>query len=163
MLTGDNVATASQVATQLSLDDFVAGVAPDAKLAHIHKLQAAGERVGMVGDGINDALALSAADVGFAMSQGADVAIESADVALLSNSMLGVGRAIKLSRLTLRNIYQNLVGAFAYNILLIPVAAGVLYPVMHQLINPVFAAMAMAASSVTVVLNANRLRLIALE
>jgi len=163
MLTGDNVATASQVAAQLSLDDFFAGVAPDAKLAHIHKLQAAGERVGMVGDGINDALALSAADVGFAMGQGADVAIESADVALLSNSVLGVGRAIKLSRLTLRNIYQNLVGAFAYNILLIPVAAGVLYPLMHQLINPVFAGMAMAASSVTVVLNANRLRLIALE
>ncbi|MEJ6683508.1 MAG: heavy metal translocating P-type ATPase [SAR86 cluster bacterium] len=163
MLTGDNVATASQVAAQLSLDDFFAGVAPDAKLAHIHKLQAAGERVGMVGDGINDALALSAADVGFAMGQGADVAIESADVALLSNSMLGVGRAIRLSRLTLRNIYQNLVGAFAYNLLLIPVAAGILYPLMHQLINPVFAAMAMAASSVTVVLNANRLRLVALE
>jgi Cu+-exporting ATPase len=159
MLTGDNQATASQIATQLGLDDYVAGVAPDAKLAYIQRLQAAGERVGMVGDGINDALALSAADVGFAMGRGSDIAIESADIALLGDSMLGVTRAIRLSRATLRNIYQNLAGAFAYNLLLIPVAAGVLYPVFQQLINPVIASMAMAASSVTVVLNANRLRI----
>jgi P-type Cu+ transporter len=159
MLTGDNQATASQIATQLGLDEFVAGVAPAAKLDYIQRLQAAGERVGMVGDGINDALALSAADVGFAMGRGSDIAIESADIALLGDSMLGVTRAIALSRATLRNIYQNLVGAFAYNLVLIPVAAGVFYPVFQQLINPVIASMAMAASSVTVVLNANRLRI----
>jgi len=162
MLTGDNSSTASLVAAQLGLDEFVAGVSPDAKLAHIQRLQAQGEKVGMVGDGINDALALSIAHVGFAMGRGADVAIQSADVALLRNSMMGVGRAIRLSRLTLRNIYQNLVGAFAYNLLLIPVAAGALYPLYHLLINPIFASMAMAASSVTVVLNANRLRLLTL-
>jgi Cu+-exporting ATPase len=163
MLTGDNEATASKIAVQLNLDGFVAGVAPEDKLAHIQKLQIKGERVAMVGDGITDALALSAADVGFAMGRGADVAIASADIALLSNSIVGVVRAIVLSRLTLRNIHQNLVGAFAYNLLLIPVAAGVFYPVFQQLLNPVFAAMAMAASSVTVVLNANRLRGVSLD
>jgi Cu+-exporting ATPase len=163
MLTGDNEATASKIAVQLNLDAFVAEVAPKDKLAHIQDLQAKGERVAMVGDGINDALALSAADVGFAMGKGADVAIASADIALLGNSVVGVARAIVLSRLTLRNIYQNLVGAFAYNLLLIPVAAGVFYPVFQQLVNPVFAAMAMAASSVTVVLNANRLRGVSLD
>ncbi|MFT4852192.1 MAG: Cu+-exporting ATPase [Candidatus Pseudothioglobus sp.] len=163
MLTGDNKATASKIAVQLNLDGFVAEVAPQDKLAHIQDLQAKGERVAMVGDGINDALALSAADVGFAMGKGADVAIASADIALLGDSVAGVARAIVLSRLTLRNIYQNLAGAFAYNLLLIPVAAGVFYPVFQQLVNPVFAAMAMAASSVTVVLNANRLRNVSLD
>ncbi|MEX2365051.1 MAG: HAD-IC family P-type ATPase, partial [Pseudohongiellaceae bacterium] len=124
----------------------------------VRQMQSRGERVGMVGDGINDSLALSAADVGFAMGEGVDIAIESADVALLSDDLDGVARSIILSRATLRNIYQNLFGAFAYNVVLIPVAAGVFFPFSGLLINPGFAGFAMAASSVTVVGNAMRLR-----
>lgn len=162
MLTGDNRASAERVAKELKLDHFEAEVQPERKLAVVREYQALGERVGMVGDGINDSLALGAADVGFAMGEGTDVAIESADVALLANDIAGVSRCIRLSRATLRNIYQNLVGAFAYNVILIPVAAGVLYPINGMLIDPVFAGIAMAASSVTVVANASRLRMLRL-
>jgi len=158
MLTGDSESSARAIAARLSLDQVISGVKPEDKLDHIRALQARGEKVGMVGDGINDSLALTAADVGFAMGGGADVAVETADVALLGNSIQGVGNAIKLSRATMRNIYENLIAAFAYNILLIPVAAGVLYPFTGLLINPGFAGLAMALSSITVVSNASRLR-----
>ncbi len=158
MLTGDSQDVAREISDQLGLVDFVAEVSPEQKLEYIRGLQASGERVGMVGDGINDSLALSTADVGFAMGAGTDIAIESADVALLSNSVAGVAKAILLSRHCLRNIYQNLAGAFGYNLLLIPVAAGVFFPWFGWLINPAFAGVAMAASSITVVTNANRLR-----
>ncbi|MDZ7685240.1 MAG: HAD-IC family P-type ATPase [Gammaproteobacteria bacterium] len=160
MLTGDNEASARRVSETLSLDDYRAGVQPEHKLEVLQELQAQGERVGMVGDGINDSLALSAADVGFAMGEGTDVAIESADITLLRDDVAAVAVAIRLSRASLLNIYQNLVGAFGYNVLLIPVAAGVLYPFWGILIDPAFAGLAMAASSVTVVGNANRLRFV---
>ncbi len=158
MLTGDSESSALSIASKLALDQIIAEVKPEDKLQHIRALQSKGEKVGMVGDGINDSLALSVADVGFAMGGGADVAIETADVALLGNSINGVGKAIKLSRATMRNIYQNLFAAFAYNVLLIPIAAGVLYPFTGMLINPGFAGLAMALSSITVVSNASRLR-----
>jgi len=158
MLTGDSESSARAIAANLALDQVISGVKPEEKLDHIRALQSQGEKVGMVGDGINDSLALTAADVGFAMGAGADVAVETADVALLGNSINGVDNAIKLSRATMRNIYENLTAAFAYNILLIPIAAGVLYPFSGLLINPGFAGLAMALSSITVVSNASRLR-----
>jgi len=158
MLTGDSHNVARSIGEQLGLEDVVSEVSPEQKLAYIRELQSQGEKVGMVGDGINDTLALSTADVGFAMGAGTDVAMESADITLLKNSVGGVGKAIMLSRYCLRNIYQNLAGAFGYNLLLIPVAAGALYPWFGVLINPAFAGVAMAASSITVVSNANRLR-----
>jgi Cu+-exporting ATPase len=163
MLTGDNEASAARVASQLAIDEYFANVQPEEKLDYVQQLQSRGEKVGMVGDGINDSPALSAADVGFAMGEGTDIAIESADVALLSNDVGGVVRSILLSRVIMRNIYQNLVGAFGYNVLLIPVAAGILFPVTGLLINPSLAGLAMAASSVTVVANASRLRLVKLR
>ena len=158
MLTGDSESSARIIAEQLPLDNVIAEVRPEDKLDKIRALQSQGEKVGMVGDGINDSLALTAADVGFAMGGGADIAVETADVALLGNSISGVTNAIKVSRATMRNIHQNLTAAFAYNVLLIPVAAGVLYPFMELLINPGFAGLAMALSSITVVSNASRLR-----
>ena len=158
MLTGDSQEVAIEISEQLGLADFVAEMSPEQKLDYIRGLQNAGEIVGMVGDGINDSLALSTADVGFAMGAGTDIAIQSADVALLSNSVAGVAKAILLSRYCLRNIYQNLAGAFGYNLLLIPLAAGAFFPWFGWLINPAFAGVAMAASSITVVTNANRLR-----
>lgn len=158
MLTGDSESSAQAIASKLNLDDVIAEVLPEDKLEVIKALQSKGEKVGMVGDGINDSLALSAADVGFAMGAGADVAIETADIALLGNSIQGVSHAISVSRATMKNIYQNLAAAFAYNILLIPVAAGVLYPATGMLIDPGFAGLAMALSSITVVANASRLR-----
>ncbi len=158
MLTGDNAASAARVSNVLMLDDVRSGLRPEDKLDVVRELQGKGERVGMVGDGINDALALGAADVGFAMGDGADVAIETADITLLREDIGGVVQAIRLSRASLRNIYQNLFGAFAYNVLLIPVAAGVLYPAFGVLMEPMFAGIAMALSSLTVVGNAGRLR-----
>ena len=158
MLTGDRSAIAAVVAEQVGITEIHAEVSPEKKLALIQAFQAAGRKVAMVGDGINDAAALSAADVGFAMGLGSDVALESADVTLRNGSLQGIEQMIRLSRKVLSNVRQNLVGAFGYNILLIPVAAGVLYPFFGLLINPAFAGLAMALSSVTVVFNAGRLR-----
>lgn len=158
MLTGDNQHTATAVAKQVGVDDVIADVLPQDKSAKIVSLQQAGEQVAMVGDGINDAPALAQANVGFAIGSGTDVAIESADVTLMRGSLHGVADAIAVSRATLKNIKQNLFGAFVYNTLGIPVAAGILYPVMGILLNPMIAGAAMAMSSVTVVTNANRLR-----
>ena len=163
MLTGDNPQSARRIAEHLGIEKYHAEVQPEDKLGFVRDLQSRGERVGMVGDGINDSLALSTADVGFAMGQGTDIALESADVALLGNDIAGVGKSMVLSRAVLRNIYQNLAAAFSYNIVLIPVAAGVLYPALGLLIDPVFAGLAMVASSITVVGNAGRLRGVKLD
>jgi len=158
MLTGDHHSTAEAVAAQVGISQVFAEVMPEDKDARVAELQAAGDIVGMVGDGINDAPALSRADVGFAIGAGTDVAIESADITLMRSSLDGVTTAIEISRATLRNIKQNLFGAFVYNSLGIPVAAGLLYPLMGLMLSPVLAGAAMAMSSVTVVSNANRLR-----
>ncbi|WP_226701818.1 heavy metal translocating P-type ATPase [Microbulbifer elongatus] len=158
MLTGDNKATAEAVARQLGIDHVHADLLPEDKEKIVGDLQKGGAKVGMAGDGINDAPALARADVGFAIGAGTDVAIESADVTLMRSSLHGVADAVELSRATLRNIKQNLFGAFVYNTLGIPIAAGVLYPITGMLLSPVIAGAAMAFSSVTVVSNANRLR-----
>lgn len=159
MLTGDNIDTASAVARQLGIKNVEADVLPADKAAMVKKYQQRGDKVGMVGDGINDAPALAQADVGFAMGSGTDVAIESADVTLMNSSPLSIPNTIAVSTATMRNIKQNLWGAFVYNAAGIPIAAGVLYPWFHFLLNPMVGALAMALSSVTVVSNANRLRL----
>jgi len=159
MLTGDNAATAQAVAKQVNIDAVIAEVLPQDKDKKIAELQARNEIVAMVGDGINDAPALARADVGFAIGTGTDVAIESADITLMRGSLHGVADAIAVSKATVRNIKQNLFGAFVYNSLGIPIAAGVLYPLFGILLNPMIAGAAMAMSSVTVVSNANRLRL----
>jgi Cu+-exporting ATPase len=163
MVTGDNPITAQAIAKQAGISEFRAQVLPQDKAAVVKELQAQGEIVGMVGDGINDAPALAQADVGFAIGTGTDVAIESADIVLLQGSLLKVGQAISLSKLTVRNIQQNLIGAFFYNSIGIPVAAGLLYPLFGILLNPMLAGAAMAMSSVTVVSNANRLRWVRLD
>ncbi len=160
LLTGDNKITAQAVAREVGIDEVLAEVMPEEKANKVKQLQQAGGIVGMVGDGINDAPALAGADVGFAIGTGTDVAIESADITLMRGSLHGVADAIIISRATVRNIKQNLFGAFIYNSLGIPVAAGVLYPVMGLLLNPMIAGAAMAMSSLTVVSNANRLRYI---
>ncbi|SJN55045.1 Copper-exporting P-type ATPase A [Vibrio ruber DSM 16370] len=159
MLTGDHHAVAQGIAQQLGIQEVIAQVLPDQKAAHIVEYQQAGHQVAMVGDGINDAPALAQADLGIAMGSGSDVAIESAQMTFLNSSPLAILNAISLSKATVRNIRQNLLGAFIYNTLGIPVAAGVLYPWFGFLLSPVIAGAAMALSSITVVTNANRLRL----
>jgi len=158
MITGDKQETATAIARETGIDHVVAGVLPDGKVAALEQLRAKGKNIAFVGDGINDAPALASADVGIAIGTGTDVAIESADVVLMSGDLRGVVNAHEISGATMRNIRQNLVWAFAYNAALIPVAAGVLYPAFGLLLSPVFAAGAMALSSVSVLTNALRLR-----
>jgi Cu+-exporting ATPase len=162
MLTGDSKRTAAVVARQLGIDEAVGEVLPEHKASQVKRLQAEGRKVAMAGDGINDAPALAQADVGIAMGTGTDVAMESAGVTLVKGDLRGIARAAALSRATMRNIRQNLAFAFGYNALGIPIAAGVLYPVFGLLLSPIVAGAAMAASSVSVVTNALRLRRTAL-
>jgi len=157
MLTGDNPVTANAIAREAGIDEVIAGVLPDGKADAIKKLQAEGRRVAMVGDGINDAPALAQAEVGIAMGGGSDVAIETAAITLMRHSLTGVADALAISKATLRNMKQNLLGAFVYNSLGIPIAAGILWPLTGTLLDPVVAGAAMALSSITVVSNANRL------
>jgi Cu+-exporting ATPase len=158
MLTGDNRVTAEAVAGRLGIDRVEAEVLPDRKSDIVRQLREEGRVVAMAGDGVNDAPALAAADVGLAMGSGTDVAIESAGVTLLKGDLTGIVRARQLSRATMANIRQNLVFAFMYNVAGIPVAAGVLYPAFGLLLSPMIAAAAMALSSVSVIGNALRLR-----
>lgn len=158
MITGDNRRTAEAIARKLGIDEVVAEVLPEGKVEAIRKLRQDGRSVAFIGDGINDAPALAEADVGIAVGTGTDIAIESADVVLMSGDLNGVAKAIALSKATILNIKQNLFWAFAYNVSLIPVAAGVLYPVNGILLSPIFAAAAMAMSSVFVLGNALRLK-----
>ena len=158
MLTGDSEATARAVAKRLGIDRVEAEVLPDEKAEVIARLQNEGKRVAMAGDGINDAPALARADVGIAMGTGTDIAIESAGVTLVRGDLRGIARSRRLSRMTMRNIRQNLFFAFFYNSVGVPIAAGVLYPFLGVLLSPMIAAAAMTFSSVSVISNALRLR-----
>ena len=158
MLTGDNQNSAEFVATELGIDEYHSELMPEDKLDRVRLLQNQGDIVGMIGDGINDAPALTQANVGFAMGAGTDVAMQSADITLIRSDLINVADVIQVSKATLTNIKQNLWGAFAYNSLGIPLAAGVLFPLTGWLLNPLVAGAAMSLSSITVVLNANRLR-----
>ncbi len=158
MMTGDNERTGKAIARQVGIARVLAEVLPQDKARNVQKLQLEGKRVAMVGDGINDAPALAQADVGFAIGTGTDVAIAASDVTLITGSLRGVVTAIQISRATMRNVYQNLTGAFVYNVLGLPVALGVLYPFSGLLLSPLLAALAMSFSSVTVIGNANRLK-----
>src|SRR5690606_21358239 len=163
MATGDNAGTAKAVAARPGIDDVRADILPEGKLQLIRELKAAGKVVAMAGDGVNDAPALAAADVGIAMGTGADVAMESAGITLVKGDLRGVVRARRLAVATVRNIRQNLFFAFVYNALGVPVAAGILYPVFGLLLSPMIAAAAMSLSSVSVIANALRLRTVKLE
>ncbi|MCC6611853.1 MAG: heavy metal translocating P-type ATPase [Anaerolineae bacterium] len=158
MITGDNERTANAIARQVGVDRVLAEVLPQDKALNVQKLQLEGKKVAMVGDGINDAPALAQADVGLAIGTGTDVAIEASDITLIKGSLTGVVTAIQISRATMRNVYQNLVGAFIYNSTGIPIALGILYPFFGILLSPLLAGLAMAFSSVTVISNANRLK-----
>jgi P-type Cu+ transporter len=160
MISGDNQRTARAVADQLGISIVLAEVLPDRKESEIKKLQIQGKKVMMVGDGINDAPALAAADVGIAMGSGTDVAIEAADITLINKDLRSVAAAVRLSKKTMRTIKMNLAWAFGYNIILIPVAMGALYPFFHILLNPIFASAAMALSSISVVINSLRLKMV---
>jgi Cu+-exporting ATPase len=158
MITGDNKATASAVASKLGIDDFQAGVLPADKAEAVKYYQQRGDKTAMVGDGINDAPALTTADLGIAIGSGTDIAIESSDITIISGELTTISKAVKLAQATMRTIRQNFFWAFFYNIIAIPIAAGVLYPLFHILLNPVIAAFAMAFSSVSVVSNSLRLK-----
>jgi Cu+-exporting ATPase len=158
MVTGDSAATARAVARTLGLDDVIAEVLPERKAEIVRRFQAEGHVVAMAGDGVNDAPALAAADVGIAMGTGTDVAMESADITLVQGDLGGMVRARRLARTTMRNIRQNLVWAFLYNALGVPVAAGLLYPFAGLLLSPMLGSAAMSLSSVSVIANALRLR-----
>ncbi|MCQ3973431.1 MAG: heavy metal translocating P-type ATPase [Anaerolineae bacterium] len=158
MITGDNERTAQAIARQVGIDRVLAEVLPQDKAVNVQKLQLEGKKVAMVGDGINDAPALAQADIGLAIGTGTDVAIEASDITLIKGSLMGLVTAVQLSRATMRNVYQNLVGAFIYNTAGLPIALGVLYPFFGILLSPLLAALAMSFSSVTVIGNANRLK-----
>jgi Cu+-exporting ATPase len=162
MLTGDNRRTAEAVARRLGIEEIEAEVLPDQKSAVVERLQRQGRTVAMAGDGINDAPALAVADIGIAMGSGTDVAMESAGVTLVKGDLTGIVRARRLSEATMRNIRQNLFFAFVYNASGVPIAAGVLYPLLGVLLSPVLAAAAMALSSVSVIGNSLRLRTVRL-